>query len=337
MARRPNKDINVPSMQELIRLNLGDQQEEKPVDFVASGINGLNLQDTVLKRKQAQEDRVKEIQSKVQAELDKKKYQRVAGRDNPDIANEIGFIPKESAESILKSKLAAQSDEAKLARAQLHGQGPDKIKQLFQVGDKVMGVTYGGDTKEITVPGGQQLNPLKKTLPADASTQLGDFDTLSSQLERVKTSKKPEYTGALDSRTGALAQTVDMPSIGLGASPERSDFYSNINSIRNQLLYLRSGKQINEQEYKRLLQELPDEHRSDVDFDAKLANFETVFNEIKGNRRSALATGYNVPATNTPGNGTPPPAAGNPGGLDPVKAARLAELRAKKANGTLGR
>lgn len=332
MARRPNKDINVPSMQELIRLNLGDQQDEKPVDFVASGINGLNLQDTVLKRKQAQEDRVKTIQEKIQNELDKKQYQRKASQSNPDIANEIGYIPEKSAESVLKSKLNAQSDEAKLARAQLKGQAPDKIKQLFQVGDKVMGVTYGGNVQPIEVPGDKQLNPLKKTLPADASTQLGDFDTLSSQLERVKATKKPEYTGALDSRTGALAQTVDLPSVGLGASPERSDFYSNINSIRNQLLYLRSGKQINEQEYKRLLQELPDEHRSDVDFDAKLANFETVFNEIKGNRRNALATGYNVP-----GSTTPPPATGNPGGLDPVKAARLAELRAKKANGTLGR
>lgn len=308
MARRPNQNINTPSIQELIAANLNPQGQGKPVDFVESGINGLNLQDTVLKRKQGQEDRIKSIQEKIQNELDKKTYQRKAGQANPDIANEIGYIPEKSAESILKSKLNAQSDEAKLARANLHSQGPDKIKQLFQVGDKVMGVTYGGETKEITVPGGQQLNPLKKTLPADASTQLGDFDTLSSQLERVKATKKPEFTGPLDARTGSLAQTVDLPSVGLGASPDRSDFYSNINSIRNQLLYLRSGKQINEQEYHRLLQELPDEKRSDVDFDAKLANFETVFNEIKGNRRNALATGYNIP-----GNGTPPPAAGNPG------------------------
>lgn len=308
MARRPNKDINVPSMQEMIAAQLAGQPEAKPVDFVASGINGLNLQDTVLKRKQAQEDRVKEIQAKIQAELDKKTYQRKASAANPDIANEIGFIPKESAESILKSKLNAQSDEAKLARAQLHGQGPDKIKQLFQVGDKVMGVTYGGNVQPINVPGDQQLNPLKKTLPAEQSTQLADFDTLSQQLERVKATKKPEFTGPLDARTGQLAQTVDLPSVGLGANKERSDFYSNVNSIRNQLLYLRSGKQINEKEYERLLSELPDEKRSDVDFDAKLANFETVFNEIKNNRRNALATGYNVP-----GNATPPPAAGNPG------------------------
>lgn len=300
--------------QELIRRMLDAQSNPvepfDPTQITKGAIQGESLAETILKNKQAQEDRVRSLQEKIAAAKREAQYKKAAGAANPDIANEINFLPKESGESILKSKLAAQSDEAKLARARLRqeadGQAPDKIKQLFQVGDKVVGVTYGGKVQPIEAPG--QLNPLKKTLPADASQQLADFDTLSQQLDTVKTTFKPEFTGPIQARTGELAQTLDMPSLGLGASQPRSDFYSNVNSIRNQLLYLRSGKQINEKEYERLLAELPNEKRSDVDFSAKLANFEKVFNEIKLNRRNALATGYNIP-----GSASPAPAAGNPG------------------------
>lgn len=309
---------------ELIRAIIAGQavpQSSFDTSVASKGvIQGEDLANTILKNKQAQEDRITSLRDRIENLKKERQYKKAAGETNPKISNEINYLPKESAESILKANLAAQSDEAKLARERLRqereGSAPDKIKQLFQVGDQVMGVTYGGQVKPINAPG--QLNPLKKTLPADQSAQLGDFDTLSSQLEAVKESVKghPEFTGPVESRLGNLAQTVDIPSVGLGASPQRADFLSNINSIRNQLIYLRSGKQINEKEYERLLAELPNEKRSDVDFGAKLANFEKVFNEIKQNRRNSLATGYNVPPANNP---TPAPA-GNPGQIDALAA-----------------
>jgi len=303
-----------PKQEELLRALL-NPSEYDPSKTTQAVIQGEDLATTILKNKQAQEDRIRTLAEKIRQAKSEKDYKKKASLTNPKIANEIGYIPKESAESILKANLAAQSDEAKLARARMRqeqdSQAPDRIKQIFEVGGKPMAVTYGNKVVEVPVPGGAQLNPLHKTLPADQAQQLADFDTLSSQLELVKSSKKPEFTGPVQSRVGDLAQTVDLPSIGLGASPQRADFTSNINSIRNQLIYLRSGKQINEKEYDRLLSELPNEKRSDVDFDAKLANFEKVFNEIKTNRRNALSTGYNVP-----GSATPPAPTGNPGQID---------------------
>lgn len=309
-------NIRIPSQEELLRALTAGQT---PIDstMATKGVAaGEDLASTILKNKQSQEDRVRMLAEKIEAAKREQLYKKNASLSNPDIANEIGFIPKESAESILKSKLAAQSDEAKLARANLKGQTPDKIKQIFQLGDKTVGVTYGGDVRPIDVPNNGQLNPMKKTLPADQAQHLADFDTLSEQLQLVKSSKKPEFTGPVESRVGDLAQTLDIPSIGLAASPQRADFISNINSIRNQLIYLRSGKQINEKEYERLLAELPNEKRSDVDFDAKLANFERVFNEIKANRRNALSTGFNVP-----GNATSAAPTGNLGQIDALAAA----------------
>lgn len=163
-----------------------------------------------------------------------------------------------------------------------------------------------------TTSGAPAVLPQIKTLPAAESEQSGSLDTISTQLETIKSSFKPEFTGAVEGRLGKVAQVVDVPQLGLGASPERAQFLANVSSIRDQLLRARSGAQINEQEYKRLVQELPDENKSDVDFMAKLANFERVFNEIKANRQAAFQTsGYRVPTSRN--DVTPPTQVPTPG------------------------
>lgn len=157
--------------------------------------------------------------------------------------------------------------------------------------------------------------PREKQVNDQTATQIGDFSTIAKQIDKVRTTYKPEYVGPVQGRTGELAQTVDLPSIGLGANKERADFLSNVNSIRNQLIYLRSGKQINENEYDRLIKELPDETRSNIDFQAKLDNFQNVFNEIAANRNKAFKEGgfRDVPGY------TPP--TGQPGQYGPTKRA----------------
>lgn len=307
-------DIRQPSLEELIRA-LSIQGANVDTNLIGDrAIKGMELQDTILKNKQAQEDRARKIAAEIdalkKAREQKGKEQKFADTMKGPVVARIGgqdvkaaetqalapqfpmapladAFPKETAEAALKMQIEA-------AKPNKDNERPDNIKQLFQVGDKVMGVTYGGQVKEIQAPG--QLNPLKKTLPADIAVQLGDFDTLSTQLERVKNTNKKDFTGFIQGPLGKLSQKT-----GVGASPERGDFLSNINSIRNQLIYLRSGKQINEKEYERLLAELPNENASDVDFNAKLKTFETVFNEIKENRRKSLETGFDVPKSNNDG------------------------------------
>lgn len=131
------------------------------------------------------------------------------------------------------------------------------------------------------------LSKTRPNLPAETATQIGDFNTLASQLQTVKDTYNSSFVGPINSRTGEVKQLT-----GLGASPERATFYANVNSIRNQLLYLKSGKQINETEYERLIKELPNERLSSADFKAKLSNFETVFTKLYTNRLKALSQSH---------------------------------------------
>lgn len=133
-----------------------------------------------------------------------------------------------------------------------------------------------------------------KRLPAEQVEKQAGFDVLRLQLNNVRDNYSPKFVGLLDAKTGKLAQAT-----GVGATRKKADFYSNLESIRNQLVYLRSGKQINQEEYKRLRAELPDENASNTDFESKLDNFENVFEEIIDSRRKQFeAAGYNVPGSN---------------------------------------
>lgn len=324
--------IRQPSQEELLRAFTAGQTPFDPTQAAKGTILGEDLAATILKNKQAQEDRVRQLAEKIAQA--KKEAAFVKGvQAGPTVTSIVGrpvtasqtiqgvqpadrqlgeiaaAFPKETATDLLKERILEKSEAGKLERAKLRQEkentAPDRIKQVFEVNGQPMALTYGNKLVPVPVPAGGKLNPLNKTLPADIAQQIGDFNTLSDQLQTVKSTYKPEYTGAVQARTGELAQTLDIPKIGLGAETGRADFYANVNSIRNQLLYLRSGKQINEKEYERLVAELPNEKRSDVDFEAKLANFEKVFEEIKANRVRALTTGYEVPGANPPptGNG----------------------------------
>jgi len=198
-------------------------------------------------------------------------------------------FPKETAESLLKSKLLAQSEEGKTERASMKKDQPgraDNVKSVFEVNGQPYMLKYSGTIEPFNVPG--KAEPfVKPTLPAAESEKLGDFDTISKQLELVKTNKEAGSTGPIQGPLGKLKQKT-----GVGATSKRALFLGNLNSIRNALIYLRSGKQINENEYERLKAELPNEDSSDIDFDAKLGNFENVFNIIKANKRAAFSKGY---------------------------------------------
>lgn len=82
MARRPNRDINTPSTQELIAA-FGQPRPQNQVDFVESGIRGLDLQNTVLKRKQEQEDRVAALKAKIEQAKKQRMLAEQIGAEDP--------------------------------------------------------------------------------------------------------------------------------------------------------------------------------------------------------------------------------------------------------------
>ena len=157
------------------------------------------------------------------------------------------------------------------------GFDPDTMRPVYR--DSRAGeLRYSDDDSTYTNP--KQLVPLAgRMLPEGASQKLGDFETLQFQLSNVVKNYSPEYVGMLD-RVGSAVKLKT----GAGATEQLSNFMSNLNGVRNTLLYMRSGAQINESEFNRLVKELPDEKTSDTDFEARLKNFSSVLSEIVSNR-----------------------------------------------------
>ena len=306
--------IKQPSQAELLQALMAGQTEFDPTLASKGVAAGEDLASTILKNKQAQEDRVTTLRQKIEAMKQEREYKKKASLANPKIANEIGYIPKESAESILKGNLASQSDEAKLARARERAESPDRIKQLFQLADgRTVGVTYGGTVQPIEVPGDGKLNPMTKALPAEQLEKTGTFEAMGDLLKRIRADIATP-TGDLTEEGKGLLGPLDVPTnkakaFTPAADPASTAFYQKVQDLKNQIIYLRSGKQINEEEYKRLRASLPSEYRDESVFLSDLANFEKTFQDVASKRNAAFkAGGYNVPGT-----ATPPPAAGNPG------------------------
>lgn len=138
---------------------------------------------------------------------------------------------------------------------------------------------------------------VKPQLPgAEVEKNVG-IDTLSNQVKNLRNLYSPDYVGPLDSMKQKVAQTVDMPAIGLGADPKASQFNQSVSDMKDTILRLRSGAQINEQEAKRLEMLVPTERRSDKDFLARLDLFENTLNQI----REARKTGFQEAGFRTQG------------------------------------
>lgn len=199
---------------------------------------------------------------------------------------------KEKKRSLLEKAAGTKGSEIQLT-GEVSKDKPRTKQFVGQAGGKaVLFNSATGDFEVQELPGGTDLAPrTKRILPAETVNQLSDFKTLKSQVQLVKDSFDKAYVGPVAARVGEKGQVIEA-----FAKEERGIFLANINSIRNQLIYLRSGKQINEKEYERMIAELPDENSSVTDFNAKLKNFDKVFTELMTNRiQSFEEGGYLVP------------------------------------------
>lgn len=154
---------------------------------------------------------------------------------------------------------------------------------------------------------GQIFKLTPQPLPSEQVTQQSGLGTLDLALKRIEDSYKPEYVGPISSRIGKLGQYSDYT-----ADSEKGNFYSSVGDLRNQIVYLRSGKQINEEEYKRLMATLPNEGTSPTDFKMRLTNTKQMLQVIRRERAKALQqSGYRAGT----GGGLPILPAGNGGSI----------------------
>lgn len=228
--------------------------------------------------------------------------EQLAASLNPKEATKEVLQPTKKIEEALVGQLIGKFNRNEITSDQLINElkkaKTESTKQhqqyVGQAGDKA--VLFDPNTGELStkdLPTGQDIAPRnKRILPADTVNQLADFQTLKKQINTVKSSFDQAFVGPVAARLGEKGQAINA-----FASEERGTFLANINSVKNQLLYLRSGKQINEKEYERLVSELPDEKSSVKDFNAKLKNFEDVYSTMLKNRVTGFEqAGYLVPS-----------------------------------------
>lgn len=124
-----------------------------------------------------------------------------------------------------------------------------------------------------------------KPFTGEMITTEQQIGTLKETLQRVKTLYKDNYVGAVTGRLAGLAEKT------VGLSSEQAQFNSDLAQVKNSLIYLMSGKQINESEYKRLLDQLPDKNLPPSVFKARMSNFDKTLNSIISQRQKNIG-GY---------------------------------------------
>lgn len=116
------------------------------------------------------------------------------------------------------------------------------------------------------------------------------ISTLYDILNNVKKSYKPEYVGPIYGSAGMIAsEWINIPK-------DQASFYAYNAQINNTLVYLLSGKQINEQEYKRLKKQMPSPDLPENTYEARMENFRTTLDSIIEERHKNMGA-YNPPGT----------------------------------------
>ena len=170
----------------------------------------------------------------------------------------------------------------------------EEIKSKFraQKDGKSIGSYVREDNKKVVLwrnPDGTigEIESVGNVKPSQESAMSQKEDVKISTLKElskdIRNSAKPEYLGGFIS--GAAGQGFGgvlggvREATGL-ISDDEAVFRANVNSLKNQLLYLRSGAQINEQEFKRLEKELPDPTLPENVFRSRLDAFDKQLDEI---------------------------------------------------------
>lgn len=268
---------------------------KRPQDEVADQLNTIANQQ-MAQRQQEKENALRQQQVGIQQQ------------GNTLKAAEMGYDPNNPSEywnrfsedrSLRNDKTLADIDLEK-AHADYYRRDPKATdqKKTFQLKGFLAGedgsqipVNYDTRTGEL-VQGSPVQGPVLPTvspsIPGSEVSKFGDLENMKSKMKVVGDSYDPSFVGMVDSRVQAIKQKT-----GVGATEKAARFRQAVQDIKDSLLRARSGAQINEQEYQRLLPLVPDETSGEVDFNAKSKRFNEVLDEMISSKKAAFsAAGY---------------------------------------------
>lgn len=137
---------------------------------------------------------------------------------------------------------------------------------------------YNNRNPSVIIPAAPGLR--RSPLPTQENADRASFATITGQFEKLKqlSDVRADAIGPVAGRVGQLKSKF------FGDDPEAADLYQTANDVMNQLIYLASGKQINEAEFKRLRDTFPDPNLPVEVFRVRLRNFENRMTETFARR-----------------------------------------------------
>jgi hypothetical protein len=144
----------------------------------------------------------------------------------------------------------------------------------FRADPKNANVLKDSDINVVTNTKGElQLEVQPKAAPsAGQQKEMSDLLALKNSLETIDALYDPSYVGLIAGNP-ALARAKE--TTGIGVDTAEVQFRRIVNDISDRLLRARSGAQINEQEYARLLKIVPEPTLSPTAFEARLKSFKS--------------------------------------------------------------
>ena len=137
---------------------------------------------------------------------------------------------------------------------------------------------------------------LPAKLTAAEKDKLSDFDDfINRHIPRVESLLGAVTTGGVAGRYMTFAQ--DKPFVQSTLSQNQQAFLTTLGDMNNTLLYLRSGKQINEQEFQRLKQTLPSPNFTNEQNRTSLNEFRTTM--MESYKAQLRVSGYGVAGETT--------------------------------------
>jgi hypothetical protein len=166
--------------------------------------------------------------------------------------------------------------------------------------DEKGNVTEWVNNQDPTVTVAAKPGQRRRALPMQENADRANFGTLAGQFQGLRNiiAKRKEVVGPAAGRLGTLQAEW------IGGDPDAADAYQKMDDIANQLIYLASGKQINEEEFKRLKKTFPHKNLPYDTFMVRLNNFQDRMASIY-----RLRTGKELPKGPLPSSqsSTPPP------------------------------
>lgn len=230
-------------------------------------------------------EKILEEQAKVKTGQDLQRKTKTFEKKGQLWAQDYNFNPKTGDETLVGNPYQ-QRPERESANIYI-GTTPE--------GGVVVGNTRGEPSVKVIKGTGTPILPKNQpVMPSEQVSGLQQIQTLKDALKTASDSYDPNYVGPAAGRISAAQESVLG---GAGFSEKRAIFYSALEQLRNSLVYLLSGKQINENEFKRLEKQLPGRNLAPTVFNARMKEFKRTLDSIlKGREKLLRQSGYGVNA-----------------------------------------